>query len=172
MQHEPSPDGCAQGVQGASHLQPDDVTVDAGTSTFLGIQLHSGRNSRELWIRFGRPAFRIRNRAEPLTECYAPGQILGFAQSMTKALGSAPPNFNVVQACHAGATGPALADLQSAAVILLSVSGWRRVRHVLGLIDALEALGIDPCDLSSDFWGEIDRLIPKAGPHNAKDPAA
>lgn len=168
----PSPDDCAQEASGASHPQPDNATVEAANSAFLGIQLHSGRNSQELWIRFGRPAFSIRHRTEPVTECYAPGQILGFARSMTKAQGSARSNFNVVQACHASATGSALSDLQSAAVILLSVSGWRRARHVLGLIDALEALGIDPCDLSPDFWREIDRLAPRADSHKSQDPAA
>ena len=37
---------------------------------------------------------------------------------------------------------------------------WRKVRRVFGLIDAIEKLGIDPCDVAPDHWRHIhNRLI-------------
>ena len=35
---------------------------------------------------------------------------------------------------------------------LLHLSGWQKVEKVLQVIDAIEALGIDPADAAPDHW--------------------
>ena len=36
--------------------------------------------------------------------------------------------------------------------ILLRLDGWPKVQRALAVIDALEALGLDPADVSPDYW--------------------
>jgi hypothetical protein len=39
--------------------------------------------------------------------------------------------------------------------VLLSVHGWPKVAQVFRLIDAIDAAGIDPCDVAPDHWRHI-----------------
>ena len=39
--------------------------------------------------------------------------------------------------------------------ILLRLSGWPKVERVLQLIDAVEALGIDPAAAAHDYWHHV-----------------
>ena len=53
------------------------------------------------------------------------------------------------------------------AEVLLSVTGWRKVQRVFALIDAIEQLGIDPCEVAPDYWRHIhNRLIAAETPRN------
>ncbi|MBA4165903.1 MAG: glycosidase, partial [Erythrobacter sp.] len=50
--------------------------------------------------------------------------------------------------------------------LLLSVHGWPKVAQVFRLIDAIEASGIDPCDVAPEHWRHIHnrmagRLTPR-----------
>ncbi len=36
--------------------------------------------------------------------------------------------------------------------ILLRLDGWPKVQRALAVIDAVEALGLDPADVSPDYW--------------------
>ena len=46
-----------------------------------------------------------------------------------------------------------------AARILLRLSGWPKVERVLQLIDAVEALGIDPADAAPDYWHHVHNRL-------------
>ena len=39
--------------------------------------------------------------------------------------------------------------------ILLRLSGWPKVERVLKIVDAIEALGIDPADAAPDYWQHV-----------------
>ena len=43
--------------------------------------------------------------------------------------------------------------------ILLKVEGWPKVERVLQMIDAIEAIGIDPADVSPDHWRHVHNRI-------------
>jgi Protein of unknown function (DUF2840) len=43
--------------------------------------------------------------------------------------------------------------------ILLRLSGWPKVERVLQLIDAVEALGIDPADAAHDYWHHVHNRL-------------
>lgn len=56
-------------------------------------------------------------------------------------------------------------DIQPGARILLHVEGERRVQVVLGQIDEIEALGIDPADVSPAYWRTLgNRLAARLPP--------
>ncbi|MFG1379947.1 DUF2840 domain-containing protein, partial [Xanthobacter autotrophicus] len=49
--------------------------------------------------------------------------------------------------------------------ILLRIDGWPRVERVLQGIDAIEARGINPADVSPDHWRHVhNRLIAGQAP--------
>jgi len=39
--------------------------------------------------------------------------------------------------------------------ILLRLAGWPKVERVLQIVDAVEALGIDPADVAPDYWHHV-----------------
>ena len=39
--------------------------------------------------------------------------------------------------------------------ILLHIDGWPKVERVLQAIDAVEAIGVDPCDTAPDHWRHV-----------------
>jgi Protein of unknown function (DUF2840) len=41
----------------------------------------------------------------------------------------------------------------------LRLSGWPKVERVLQLIDAVEALGIDPADAAPDYWHHVHNRL-------------
>ena len=43
--------------------------------------------------------------------------------------------------------------------ILLKIEGWPKVEQVLRHIDAVEALGIDACDVAPDHWRHVGNRI-------------
>jgi len=43
--------------------------------------------------------------------------------------------------------------------ILLRVDGWPKVERVLQLIDAIEAIGIDPLDVAPDHWRHVHNRL-------------
>jgi hypothetical protein len=41
----------------------------------------------------------------------------------------------------------------------LRLSGWPKVERVLQIVDAVEALGIDPADAASDYWHHVHNRL-------------
>lgn len=42
---------------------------------------------------------------------------------------------------------------------LLRLSGWPKVERVLQIVDAIEALGIDPADVAPDYWHHVHNRV-------------
>jgi hypothetical protein len=43
--------------------------------------------------------------------------------------------------------------------ILLRLSGWPKVERALHIVDAVEALGIDPADAAPDYWHHVHNRL-------------
>jgi hypothetical protein len=43
--------------------------------------------------------------------------------------------------------------------VLLRLSGWPKVERVLQIVDAVEALGIDPADAAPDYWHHVHNRL-------------
>ncbi|GMM93691.1 DUF2840 domain-containing protein [Qipengyuania sp. MTN3-11] len=52
-----------------------------------------------------------------------------------------------------------LPQVDPGAQILLSVRSWPKVRQVFALIDAIEDVGIDPCDVAPDHWHHVHNRL-------------
>ena len=161
---------CGQAANLSPVPAPHGAYNAPGCQAFTQIELHSDRSTHTRWIRFGKPVISMRNTRGYPVECYAPGQIFGLAQSLSATQGNALSTFEIHLACGSSEQQCMSSKCQPGSVILLSVKGWRQVRHAIALIEAIEALGIDPCCLASDFWKEIHARLVAAGRPGTKVP--
>ena len=51
--------------------------------------------------------------------------------------------------------------------LLLSIQGWPKVRWALELIDAIEAAGLDPCEVAPDHWRHAHNRLSAGQPVRA-----
>lgn len=120
-----------------------------------------------MWMRFGKPLLTLFPAPGCLSECYAPGQIFGLAKSVSHHDGDAQSTFDVLEVGQPGDVVLVHPDVRPGAHVLLSAKGWRTVSRVFSLIDAIEALGIDPCRLAPAFWSEIQSHLPPCRLHSS-----
>ncbi|WP_446653406.1 DUF2840 domain-containing protein [Blastomonas sp.] len=118
-----------------------------------------------MWLRFGKPKITLVPAPGHPAECYAPGQVFGLARSVSHHDGDAQSTFDVLEAGQPEDDVTAQPCVRPGAHILLSAKGWRTVSRVFSLIDAIEALGIDPCCLAPAFWTEIQSHLPHHRTH-------
>ena len=114
---------------------------------------------REDWLKFGRPVTeRIIDRHRRV-ECYAPGQVFGLVRWASNDYGTIRSTLDIVRAVAAGEPVTRLAPVNPGGDVLLSVHGWPKVAQVFRLIDAIEATGIDPCEVAPDHWRHIHNRL-------------
>jgi Protein of unknown function (DUF2840) len=114
---------------------------------------------REDWLKFGKPvATRIIDRRQRI-ESYAAGQLFGLVRWASNDYGTIRSTLDIVRAVAAGEACTPIAQIDPGGELLLSVRGWPKVALVFRLIDAIDALGIDPCDVAPDHWQHIHNRL-------------
>lgn len=113
----------------------------------------------EDWLRFGKPvASRIIDRRRRV-ESYAAGQVFALVRWASNTFGTVRSTLDIVRALQTGEACTPVAQVEPGGELLLAVRGWPRVAHVFRLIDAIEAAGIDPCEVAPDHWRHIHNRI-------------
>lgn len=113
------------------------------------------KGEREDWLKFGKPvADRIVSRSERV-ESYAHGQLFGLVRWAANEFGTVRSALDIVRAVGADEPVTPVRQVDPGGDVLLSVHGWPKVAQVFRLIDAIEASGIDPCDVAPDHWRHI-----------------
>ncbi len=109
----------------------------------------------EQWIRFGRiAATRIVSRRTRV-EAFRPGALFAFVRWTSNDFGTVHSSIAVIAAAVPGAPFATHPFVRPGGDILLRVEGWPKVQQVLAAIDAIEAAGVDPCDVAPDHWRHI-----------------
>jgi hypothetical protein len=67
--------------------------------------------------------------------------------------------LQIVRAVGRGEAYTTLPQIDPGGEILLSVRGWPRVRQVFAFIDAIEQVGIDPCEVAPDHWPHVHNRL-------------
>ena len=67
--------------------------------------------------------------------------------------------IDILRAVTAGQRCSTVPYVKPGGEILLRLSGWPKVERVLRLIDAIEALGIDPADAAPDYWHHVHNRL-------------
>ncbi len=121
----------------------------------------------EDWLKFGKPvADRIVSRSQRI-ESYAPGQVFGLVRWASNDYGTIHSSLDIVRAVEPREAATPIAQVDPGGEVLLAVHGWPKVAQVFRLIDAIEASGIDPCEVAPDHWRHIHnrmaaREVPRA----------
>ena len=114
---------------------------------------------REDWLKFGRPvAERIIDRRQRI-ESYAAGQVFGLVRWASNDYGTVRSTLDIVRAVDGNEPCVSVPQVDPGGDLLLSVHGWPKVAQVFRLIDAIEASGIDPCDVAPEHWRHIHNRL-------------
>jgi hypothetical protein len=109
----------------------------------------------EYWIRFGREAHeQILDRKRSLLG-FRPNSVFAFVRWAANDFGTVLSRINIVRAIAPGEAFQSLPFVRPGGDILLKLEGWPRVETILGHIDAIEAAGIDACDVAPDHWRHV-----------------
>ena len=110
---------------------------------------------REDWLKFGTPvAERIVSRSERI-ESYAAGKVFALVRWASNDYGTIRSTLDIVRAVRVGEPCTPIVQVDPGGELLLSVHGWPKVAQVFRLIDAIEAAGIDPCEVAPDHWRHV-----------------
>ncbi|NYF32540.1 hypothetical protein HDC29_002099 [Sphingopyxis sp. JAI108] len=109
----------------------------------------------EQWIRFGRVAgTRIVSRRTRV-DAFRPGAVFAFVRWTSNDYGTVHSSIAVIAAAVPGAPFATHPYVRPGGDLLLRIDGWPKVQQVLAAIDAIEAAGVDPCDVAPDHWRHI-----------------
>ncbi|RWQ37068.1 MAG: DUF2840 domain-containing protein [Mesorhizobium sp.] len=113
----------------------------------------------EYWIRFGQQTYeQVLDRHRRLVG-FAPGSIFAFVRWAANDYGTVLSRIDVVRTVNRGEPFQTLPFIRPGGDILLKVEGWPKVARVLEIIDAIETLGIDACDVAADHWRHVSHRI-------------
>ncbi len=117
------------------------------------------KGKREDWLKFGKPvAERIVSRSGRI-ESYAAGQVFALVRWASNDYGTIRSTLDIVRAVDGHEPCTPVPQVDPGGDVLLSVHGWPKVAQVFRLIDAIEAAGIDPCDVAPDHWRHIHNRL-------------
>ena len=113
----------------------------------------------EYWIRFGREAHeQILDRRRRVVS-FRPNTVFAFVRWAANDFGTIISRIDIVRAVLPRQPYQTLPFVRPGGDILLKLEGWPKVEHVLQLIDAIEALNIDPAAVSPDHWRHIHNRL-------------
>lgn len=110
-------------------------------------------------IRFGRPVSeRIVDRHRRVLS-FSPGSIFAFVRWTSNDFGTVLSRIDILRATIPGERYSTVPCVNPGGGSLLRLSGWPKVERVLQLIDAVEALGIDPAEAAPDYWHHVHNRL-------------
>jgi hypothetical protein len=113
----------------------------------------------EHWIRFGRDVDETILDRRRRVLSFAPGSIFAFVRWASNDYGTIVSRIDIVRAVTVGEPYQTLPFVRPGGDILLRLNGWPKVQRVLQAIDAVEALGIDAADASTDYWRHVHNRL-------------
>ena len=121
-----------------------------GTHTRVALTYISERMN--VWLRFGRPVGETIVDDRRRVVKFSPGAVFCRLRWDANAYGTTLWQLAVLQAVVRNEPMQRVTGIIPGALLLLHVDGVKRVQAVLRLIDAIEALRIDPADVAPSYW--------------------
>jgi hypothetical protein len=109
----------------------------------------------ENWIRFGAVARDEIIDRRRRTVSFVPGSVFAFIRWASNDFGTVRSHIAILRAVGSEEAYQTLPFVRPGAEILLAIEGWPKVEQVLRHIDAVEAVGINPCAVSPDHWRHV-----------------
>ncbi|RUV77631.1 DUF2840 domain-containing protein [Mesorhizobium sp. M5C.F.Ca.IN.020.14.1.1] len=134
-------------------------TVDGPPPSTTLVELTWHEKRIESWIRFGRQTHeQVLDRHRRVVG-FAPNRVFAFVRWAANDYGTVLSRVDIVRAIDPGEPFQTLPFVRPGGDILLKVETWPKVARVLEHIDAIEARGIDPCDVVEDHWRHVHHRI-------------
>ncbi|OYW83119.1 MAG: glycosidase [Sphingobium sp. 32-64-5] len=113
----------------------------------------------EHWIRFGREVReQILDRRRRIL-FFAPDTIFVLVRWAANEHGTVLSRLDILRAARRGEPCQSVPTVTPGGDILLRVDGWPKVARMLERIDAIEADGIDPAEVSPDHWRHVHNRL-------------
>ncbi len=116
-----------------------------------------------VWLRFGKPLREVVLDRWRRVSVFAPGAVCCRVKWIGNDYGTALWQLMLLQAPmlldHNEGGFQRIAGVMPGARLLLRAEGDRQVRAVLGVIDAIEASGIDPCAVALTYWRTVGNRL-------------
>ena len=133
------------------------ITVMADGLTYVDLIWIEKRVQR--WIRFGSVASeQIIDRQRGIV-AFAPDDVFAFVRWASNDFGTVVSRIDILRAVRPGEPCSTVGFVRPGGEGLLRINGWPKVERVLQLIDAVEALGIDPADAAPDYWHHVHNRL-------------
>ncbi|MBZ9990945.1 DUF2840 domain-containing protein [Mesorhizobium sp. BH1-1-5] len=111
-------------------------------------------------IRFGRPAHQTIIDKRRRVVGFAPGSVFAFVRWAANDFGTVVSRIDIVRTVLPDEPYQRLPYIRPGGEILLKIASWDKVQRVLQLIDAIEAIGLDPAEAAPDYWRQThNRLV-------------
>ncbi|TYO68430.1 DUF2840 domain-containing protein [Bradyrhizobium hipponense] len=110
-------------------------------------------------IRFGRIAEEKKIDRHRRVLSFAPRSIFAFVRWTSSDFGTIISRIDILRAVAPGQRCSTVPYVKPGGEILLRLSGWPKVERVLAMVDAVEALGIDPADVAPDHWHHVHNRL-------------
>ncbi len=112
-----------------------------------------------LYLRFGRPQQVVRLDQQHSYAFFAQGALFARILWQGNEYGSTRWHIMVLQTCKPLDVMQSVRGIRPGVRVLLHAEGERRVRLILAQIDIIEALGIDPIDVSPAYWQTLGNRL-------------
>jgi hypothetical protein len=90
---------------------------------------------------------------------FAAGSIFAFVRWESNAHGTVMSRIDILRAVAPGERYITVPDVHPGGESLLRTSSWPRVEKILQAIEAVEALGINPADVTPDYWRHVHNRL-------------
>lgn len=148
----------------ASHLGPTVPQAPLQTMapqrpTGMRVSLAFVEHRVNIWLRFGQPTVEIVLDRWRRVAMFTPRTVCCRVKWIGNDYGTALWQLMVLQAPTPFEDAQRVAGVLPGARILLRADGEAQVKAVLAAIDAIEALGIDPCTTASTYWRTVGNRL-------------
>ena len=122
------------------------------TTCYTRVALLHLHNLADDWLRFGRPAREDQIDRRRSIAYFASGAVFGFIRWRGAEYGGVYWRLWVLRAVQPTEPAVSLFGVDPGAEILLCAATQGQIRQAFRLIDAVDALGLDPADVAPSYW--------------------
>ncbi len=113
----------------------------------------------EHWIRFGREVReQVLDRRRRIL-FFPPGAVFALVRWAANEHGTVLARLDILRGVRRGEPCQTIPTVTPGGDILLRVDGWPKVERMLQFIDAIEAIDIDPAEVSPDHWRHVHNRL-------------
>jgi hypothetical protein len=125
------------------------------------------RDRINIRLRFAKPVRERRLDRRCRLALFAPNSIFALLRWERGPYGTTISHITIMRSVAPGEICLAWPYVHPGAETLLFASGWHKVERVLHVIDAVEALGVDPSDAAPDYWQHVHNRLRLRQPYHA-----